>query len=54
MNQQCNLDWDASCDGDAISYCLAGQRERIDCVELGYSGCTEMARSDGTDAYCTR
>ena len=29
----------ASCDGSTLSFCNAGRVERVDCAELGFSGC---------------
>jgi hypothetical protein len=36
----------ATCDGTVLSFCNAGRVERLDCTELGFSGC-EIDRSIG-------
>jgi hypothetical protein len=34
-----NGDPEPTCDGDSIVFCNAGRLERVDCTELGFSGC---------------
>lgn len=37
--------YQATCDGDQLAVCNAGKIERINCIELGFSGCLEDRRS---------
>jgi hypothetical protein len=40
----------ASCEGDALSFCAAGKRLRVDCAEIGLGSCEVDGR--GPEAAC--